>query len=150
MKWEFDFLKLTTIAIAVAASALSVFGIVQLIRYPINPDYRLILYPIVIGLITSALPFVYGLINLYRVLVLVQHGNVNRLNILRLLGVVRGCAYAFACIYFVLLPFDFFLADRDDAPGLILFGTAPIFVALVVIAVTRIVQKHLKKAMIEL
>ena len=51
------FLKLAVILIGVPVLALCIFGIVWLANNPVNPNYAYILYPIVIGIYLSVLPF---------------------------------------------------------------------------------------------
>lgn len=150
MKWAYGYLKLCTVGIATLAFLLSVFGIVQLIRNPIQADERWFLYPIVIGLILSAVPLIYGMLHIYRMLQIVQRGQVDVGRLLHVLGVIRGCAYAFGSIFLVLIPFAVRLIDEVDAPGMMFIFTAPILVALVAISVIHIVQKQLKQARIEL
>lgn len=146
MKWAYLYLKLCAIGIATLAFVLGVFGIVQLIRNPIHPDERWFLYPIVIGLILSAVPLIFGMIHIYRLLLMFQNGRLEMDRIRRALDVIRRCAYAYALVFLVIIPFAVRLIDEVDAPGMMAIFTAPILIALVVISVIHIVQKQWKQA----
>jgi len=55
------FLKVAVILIGVPVLALCIFGLVWLAKNPVNPNYAYILYPIVIGIYLSVLPFLFAL-----------------------------------------------------------------------------------------
>lgn len=49
-------------------------------------------------------------------------------------------------IYVLGLPLFYLLAERDDAPGVILIGMAVIFAAMVIAVFAAVLQKLLKEA----
>jgi len=44
------------------------------------------------------------------------------------------------------MPFNYLLADLDDAPGLILMGIVPIFASIVIAVFAAVLQKLLRNA----
>ena len=53
-------------------------------------------------------------------------------------NVIKYCAIIICALYLVMMPFVFLVADKDDAPGLIIFGMIPKFVSAVVAVFTSV------------
>uniref|UniRef100_UPI0028EB9449 DUF2975 domain-containing protein n=3 Tax=Paenibacillus TaxID=44249 RepID=UPI0028EB9449 len=49
-------------------------------------------------------------------------------------------------LYFVMLPFVYVVAEKDDAPGLILMGMVPVFASLVIAVFSAVLQRLLQEA----
>lgn len=49
-------------------------------------------------------------------------------------------------VYVVILPFVFFVAELDDAPGLIIVGGVPIFGSMVISIFAAVLQRLLQEA----
>lgn len=62
------FLKLAVLLIGVPILALCIFGIPWLANNPVNPNYAGALYPIVIIMYVSVIPFIVALYQAFRLL----------------------------------------------------------------------------------
>ena len=62
------FLKLAVTCIGIPVLALSLFGLTWLINNPANPDYDQLLYPILISIYVSVLPFFAALYQTFKLL----------------------------------------------------------------------------------
>ena len=47
---------------------------------------------------------------------------------------------------YLIMPYIFLLADKDDAPGAILMGLVPIFVSAVIAVFAAVLQRLLQEA----
>ena len=59
---------------------------------------------------------------------------------------IKLCAITFSGLYLIILPFVFFVAELDDAPGLVIIGMVPIFASMVIAVFAAVLQKLLKEA----
>jgi hypothetical protein len=59
---------------------------------------------------------------------------------------IKYCAITISTLYVVILPFVTIIADKDDAPGLIIMGLVPIFASMVIAVFAAVLQKLLKNA----
>lgn len=64
----------------------------------------------------------------------------------RALKIIKYCAFTISILYTASLPFLYFIADEDDAPGLIVIGLVIIFASIVVAVFAAVLQKLLNNA----
>lgn len=104
------------------------------------------LYPIAAGIYASAIPF---FIALYQALGLLSYIDENKafseLSV-KALKNIKYCANVISIIYVVLLPFVYLVAEKDDAPGLIVVGMVPIFASMLIAVFAAVLQRLLKEA----
>lgn len=62
------FLKAAVFLIGTPVLALSIFGVYWLVNNPANPEYDHILYPIIIGMYVSVIPFFVALFQAFKLL----------------------------------------------------------------------------------
>lgn len=140
------FLKLAVILIGLPILALSLFGLTWLINNPASSAYDQLLYPILIGMYVSVLPFFAAL---YQACKLLNHIDRNQafsdLSV-KALKNIKFCALLISGLYLVILPFIFGLAQMDDAPGLVLVGMVPVFASLVIAVFAAVLQRLLQEA----
>lgn len=140
------FLKLAVILIGLPVLGLSIFGVTWLINNPASPTYDQLLYPILIGIYGSILPF---FIALYQTFKLLNHIDKNQAFSelpVKALKNIKFCALTISGLYVVILPFVFGLAQMDDAPGLVLVGMIPVFASLVISVFAAVLQRLLQDA----
>lgn len=140
------FLKMAVILIGTPVLALSIFGLIWLSNNPANPDYAYMLYPIVIGLYASALPFFAALYQSFKLLGHIDKNQAFSELSVKALKNIKFCATIFSGLYIVIMPFVFLVAELDDAPGLILVGAVPVFASFVIAVFAAVLQKLLKEA----
>lgn len=146
MKRETLFLKSAVVLIGVPILLLSIFGLTWLIDNPVNPEYGYIIYPIIIGIYASTVPFFIALYQAFRILTYIDIKEAFSELSVKALQRIKFCALSISALYVLILPFVFFLAELDDAPGLILFGTVPVFASMVIAVFAAVLQKLLKNA----
>lgn len=129
------FLKATLVLLVLPTLALAGYGLYFLFNNPANPDYATSLYPIVIGLYLSLIPFYYGVYKTWQILSHVRKGSLHSSQSAKDFKAVRLSAVVIGAIFILTEPFVFMVAQLDDAPGLVIFGMIPVFIAGVILAV---------------
>ncbi len=140
------FLKLAVLFIGLPIIALCIFGLIWLISNPANPDYDQVLYPIIIGIYISTIPFFIALYQAFKLLSYIDKNQAFSDLSVKALKKIKFCALIISGLYVVILPFVFGLAQIDDAPGLVLVGMVPIFASLVIAVFAAVLQRLLQDA----
>jgi hypothetical protein len=146
MKRETLFLKVAVILIGIPILGLCILGLPWLANNPVNPDYAHILYPIVIGMYVSAIPFYIALYQALKIISYIDKNNAFSELSVKALKNIKYCAITISTLYVVMLPFVYLVAEKDDAPGLIIIGMVPIFASTVIAVFAAVLQKLLKNA----
>jgi len=145
MKWEIPFLKIAVVLIAIPILALGILGLSWLANNPVSPDYANILYPILVGLYVTTIPFFFALYQALKLLSYIDKNIAFSELSRKALKNIKYCAFTISTLYVVMMPFVFLVAEKDDAPGLIIMGTAPIFASMVIAVFAIVLQKLLKE-----
>jgi hypothetical protein len=140
------FLKLAVFLIGSPVLALGIFELYWLFNNPVNPDYGHILYPIVVGMYVSAIPFFVALYQAFKLLSYIDKNQAFSELSVKSLQIIKFCAMTISGLYVVILPFVFLVADLDDAPGLVIVGMVPVFASLVIAVFAAVLQKLLQEA----
>ncbi len=140
------FLKIAVILIGLPVLALCIYGLPWLANNPVNPDYAHILYPILIGMYVSVIPFFVALYQAFKLLSYIDKNQAFSELSVQALKNIKLCAMTMSGLYVVIMPFVFLAADLDDAPGLIIIGMVPIFASMVIAVFAAVLQKLLKNA----
>ena len=140
------FLKLAIIVIGSPVLVLCILGLYWLISNPSNPQYAYILYPIIIGIYVSAIPFYIALYNAFRLLTYIDKSKAFSQSSVKALNNIKYCAITINALYTLLMPFVYILADKDDAPGAIIIGMLPIFASMVISVFAAVLQRLLQEA----
>ncbi|HCX63661.1 MAG TPA: DUF2975 domain-containing protein, partial [Eubacteriaceae bacterium] len=135
------FLKISIILIGLPVLALALLALPRLFSHPINRQYAYVIYPIIIGLYATSIPFYIALFQSYQLLKCIEVKNAFSIFSLKALKNIRSCAIAISIIYAGIMPFVYGLAEKDDAPGLIIMGMVPLFASLVVAVFSALLQK---------
>ncbi|WP_203247327.1 DUF2975 domain-containing protein [Sporosarcina beigongshangi] len=140
------FLKTAVILMGMPVLALCTFGVYQLANNPVNPDYAHILYPILIGMYVSAIPFFIALYQAFKLLNYIDNNqSFSELSVTALKN-IKFCAMTISGLYMIILPFVFLVADLDDAPGLVIVGMVPVFASMVIAVFAAVLQRLLQEA----
>ncbi|MFY0758822.1 DUF2975 domain-containing protein [Metabacillus dongyingensis] len=140
------FLKIAVFLIGTPVLALCIFGLPWLANNPANPDYAHILYPILIGMYVSAIPFYIALYTAFKLLSYIDKNQAFSELSVKALKKIKFCAITISGLYVVIMPFVFLVADLDDAPGLIIIGMVPIFASMVIAVFAAVLQRLLQEA----
>ncbi|KGR77714.1 DUF2975 domain-containing protein [Ureibacillus manganicus] len=140
------FLKLALIIMGIPVLALGIYGFFDLSNNPANPEYAHILYPIVIGMYLSVLPYFGALFQSYKLLTYIDKNKAFSLISVTALKKIKYCGIIFSVFYILVIPFVYMVAEIDDAPGLIIVGMVPIFGGLVIAVFAAVLQRLLQEA----
>nr|WP_300094084.1 DUF2975 domain-containing protein [Sedimentibacter sp.] len=140
------FLKIAIILIGVPVLSLGVFGLTWLPDNPVNPKYAHMIYPIILGMYVSAIPFFIALYQAFKLLNIIDSNQAFSKLSVKCLKNIKFCAAAFSGVYVLIMPFVFLIAEFDDAPGLVIIGMVPIFASIVIAVFAAVLGKLLKEA----
>ena len=140
------FLKIAVFLMGIPVLALGIFGLVDLVNNPANPDYAHILYPIVIGMYVSVIPFFVALYQAFKLLSYIDKSQAFSDMSVTALKKIKFCALTISGLYVVVLPFVFLVAELDDAPGLVIVGMVPVFASMVIAVFAAVLQRLLQEA----
>ena len=146
MKRETLFLKVVVFLIGIPVLALCLFGLPWLANHPVNPDYAHMLYPTLIGIYATAIPYYFALYQAFKLLSYIDKNKAFSELSVKALKNIKYCAIIISSLYVVMMPFFYLVAEKDDAPGLIIIGMVPIFASMVVAVFAAVLQKLLKNA----
>jgi hypothetical protein len=140
------FLKMAVFIIGTPVLALCIYGLIWLPKNPVNPDYAYILYPIIIGMYLSAIPFYVALYQAFKLLSYIDKNQAFSEWSVKALKKIKFCAMTISGLYVVIMPFVYLVADLDDAPGLMIIGMVPVFASMVIAVFAAILQRLLQEA----
>lgn len=102
--------------------------------------------PIVIGMYLTAIPF---FIALYQTLKLLHYVDENKafsdLSV-KALKYIKYCAASIGTLYAAGMPYIYFAAQQDDAPGVIVIGLVITFTSMLIAVFAAVLQKLLRSA----
>ncbi|AEH49500.1 DUF2975 domain-containing protein [Parageobacillus thermoglucosidasius] len=140
------FLKIAVFIIGTPVLALCIFGLPWLANNPVNPDYAHILYPILIIMYVSVIPFFVALYQAFKLLSYIDKNKAFSEISVKALNKIKYCAITISGLYVVGMPFFYILAELDDAPGIILIGLVVIFASMVIAVFAAVLQRLLQEA----
>jgi len=140
------FLKTAVFLMGIPVLSLSIFGVIQLANHPANPEYQTILYPAVLIMLVSIIPFFIALYQAFQLLNYIDKNNAFSIISVTALNKIKNCAITISTLYVFMMPFVYMVAEKDDAPGLIIIGTIPIFASMVIAIFAAVLRKLLQEA----
>jgi len=146
MKRETLFLKLVVFLIGIPIFVLCIFVLPWIANKAVGTMFAEWLFPALIGMYISAVPFYFALYQAFRLLGYIDKNKAFSELSVRALKNIKYCAFAISILYVLIMPFFCRLAEADDAPGLILIGLIIIFASFVVAVFAAVLQKLLKNA----
>ncbi|SES90182.1 DUF2975 domain-containing protein [Paenibacillus sp. NFR01] len=140
------FLRLTVIIIGAAVLALCIFGLPMIGREMADhyPDWWL--NTLIAGMYVSAVPFYIALYQALRLLRYIDKQMAFSDAAVKALKIIKWCAAAICLLYAAESPVLYWMADKDDAPGILAIGLVIIFASLVIAVFAAVLQKLLKNA----
>lgn len=136
------FLKFVLVLLALATLAVCVFGLPRLIASDQTGYYR----PIIIGLYVPAIPFLFALYQAFTLLGLIDKNNAFSQASVKTLKTIKYCALAICGLFGAGMPYIFYAADRDDAPGVVAIGLVIIGASFVIATFAAVLQKLIQNA----
>lgn len=145
-KYSTLFLRVSVILIGLPVLAAAIFLGVLICQGEANTEYSNMLYPIIIGLYGSMIPFYIALFKAFKLLNYIDTNKAFSKLSVDALKHIKYSANSISLIYILMMPFLFLLADKDDAPGLVLFGLIFIFASLIISFFATVLQRLLQDA----
>ncbi|TXL61634.1 DUF2975 domain-containing protein [Cerasibacillus terrae] len=142
------FLKLAVFLIGAPILALCIFLVPGIANYAgeLYPDFAYIKYLILIVMYGAAIPFYFALYQAFQLLNYIDKSQAFSPISVRALKNIKYCAITISMLYVVGVPLFYLVAERDDAPGIILIGLVIIFASMVIAVFAAVLQKLLQEA----
>lgn len=142
------FLKAAVILIGIPILALCIFVVPGLANYAVElyPDLRYLKALVYIDLYAAAIPFYFALLQAFRLLSYIDANRAFSELSVKALKNIKASAIAIGIILAAGLPLFYLVAERDDAPGMIVIGLVLIFASLVIAVFAAVLQKLLREA----
>ncbi|MBB6733922.1 DUF2975 domain-containing protein [Cohnella zeiphila] len=139
------FLKVTVFLIGIPVVALCI-GLPWIAKEAADHFPAHWLYPALVGMYGSAIPFFMALYQAFRLLSYIDRNEAfSELSVVALKK-IKYCAVAIAVLYAACVPFLYHMADRVDAPGLLALGLVIPFASLVIAVFAAVLQMLLQNA----
>ncbi|UJF33937.1 DUF2975 domain-containing protein [Paenibacillus hexagrammi] len=146
MKRETLFLKLVVILIGIPILALCIFWL-PWVAGEINKHLTTFwLYPALVGLYGSTLPFFAALYQAFKLLTYMDKNHAFSELSVTALRRIKYCAITICILQTAVIPLLYMIAELDDAPGLIIMGLIIPFASLVIAVFAAVLQKLLNNA----
>ncbi|MFB5248820.1 DUF2975 domain-containing protein [Bacillus mycoides] len=142
------FLKTVIILIGIPVLALCIFLVPNIGNYAaeLYPDITYIKYLILINLYATVVPFYFALYQAFKLVSFIDKGNAFSKLSVRALKKIKNYAVTISILYVVGMPLFYLVAERDDAPGIIILGMLLIFASMVIAVFAAVLQRLLKDA----
>lgn len=135
-------LKATIIFMAVVVLAICIFLLPEGISSDKTGGYK----PILVGMYVTAIPFYIALYQTIKLLNYVDKNIPFSISSIKALKVIKYCALAISGLYAVSIPYIFYVADYDDAPGVIVLGLIVVFASFVIAMAAGVLQTLVQSA----
>ncbi|KHD85501.1 membrane protein [Heyndrickxia ginsengihumi] len=110
------------------------------------PDLAYIKYLVFIVMYGAAIPFYFALYQAFKLLHYIDKNIAFSDFSVRALKNIKYCAMTISGIYVLGMPLLYLMADKDDAPGIIVLGLVIIFVSMVIAVFAAVLERLLKEA----
>lgn len=137
------FLKGVIFLIGAGVLVLCLFVLPVGIRAEDTDGYR----PILMGLYVPAIPFFIALYQALKLLGYIDKNTAFSELSVRALKNIKYCAITISGLFAVGMPHIFYVADKDDAPGVVLIGCTIIAASIVIAVFAAVLQKLLQSGM---
>lgn len=135
-------LRGAVILIGLVVLALCVFALPTGIMTDRVGYYR----PILLGLYVPAIPFFVALYQAMKLLGYIDRGQAFSGLSIRALKNIKYCAIIISGLFVLGMPYIYYAAERDDAPGVILVGLVIAFASFVIATFAGVMQKLVQHA----
>lgn len=102
--------------------------------------------PILLGLYIPAMPFFIALNQAYKLLNIIEQNETFTKMAIMTLSNIKYCAVSISVLFTIGMPYIYYVAELDDAPGVILIGLVIIAASSVIAIASGLFQKLLQNA----
>jgi hypothetical protein len=137
-------LRAAVIGIGLIVFAVCVFGLPRLITSELEGDFD---YGwIFVGLYVPAVPFFFALYQAFKILACIDKNKAFSQGAVDALKKIKYSAYIISSLFLAGMPYIFYVADRDDAPGVAAIGFVIIGASFIIGTAAAVFQKLLQNA----
>ncbi|MGR3778857.1 DUF2975 domain-containing protein [Bacillus paramycoides] len=142
------FLKTAIFLIGIPVLALCIFLVPKIGNYAaeLYPDIAYIKYLVLINLYATVIPFYLALYQALKLVSFIDKNNAFSKLSVRSLKKIKYCAVTISILYVVGMPLFYLVAERADAPSIIILGMLLIFASMVIAVFAAVLQRLLKDA----
>ena len=142
------FLKVAVILIGIPVLALCIFLVPEVANFAaeLYPDHTYLKYLVVIDLYATAIPFYFALYQAIKLLNYIDKNKAFSELSVRVLKNIKYCAIIISSLYVVGMPLFYLMAEKDDAPGIIIIGMVMIIASMVIAVFAAVLQRLLNEA----
>ena len=137
------FLKAVVVIIGLLVLAVCIF----VLPAGITSDKTGYYAPILIGLYIPAIPFFFALYQTMKLLGNIDTNKAFSELSVRILKNIKYCAIIISALFTAGMPYIYYAAERDDAPGVILIGLIIIGASTVIATFAAVLQRLLQDAL---
>lgn len=137
-------LRAAIAVIGLIVAGICVIGLPQLIRSELQGDFDY--GPIFLGLYVTVVPFFIALYQATKLLGYIDRNKAFSVGAIGTLKKIKYCALIICGLFAVGMPYVFYVADRDDAPGVAAMGFVIIGASFVIATFAGVLQKLIQNA----
>ncbi|MEB9685535.1 hypothetical protein BK742_00515 [Bacillus thuringiensis serovar pingluonsis] len=142
------FLKTAVVLMGIPVLAMCIFLVPNIGNFAaeLYPEMAYIKYLIFINLYATAIPYYFALYQTFKLLNYIDKNNAFSELSVKALKNIKYSALAISVLYVLGMPLFYLVAERDDAPGIIIIGMIIIFASMVIAVFAAVLQRLLKDA----
>jgi putative exporter of polyketide antibiotics len=140
-KGSIMFLKLV-----IALIGIVVLALIGAVTITVVSDRGGLFLPILIIMYATAVPFFVALYQAFKLLGFIDTDNTFSESSVVALKKIKYCAIVVSVLYAVGMPLLVYVADKDDAPGVVGFGVVIVFSSIVTATFAAVLQKLVQSA----
>lgn len=135
-------LRLTIFLLGLGALVIAVWPIPLAIMTDETGFYK----PILIGMYFPAIPFFIALFQATKLLSYIDSNKAFSIASVKALKIIKYCAFVVSGLYTAGMPYIFYAADRDDAPGVVAIGLVIVGASFVLAVFAALLQRLVESA----
>ncbi|MEK9197133.1 MULTISPECIES: DUF2975 domain-containing protein [Bacillales] len=142
------FLKTAVVLMGVPVLLLCIFLVPEIANFAaeLYPDHTYLKYLVFLVMYAAAIPYYIALYQAFKLLSYIDKNDAFSQISVEALMKIKYSAISISVIYVLGLPLFYLIAERDDAPGVILVGLGLIFAPLVIAVFAAVLQRLLQEA----
>lgn len=134
------------LALPIFASCFFVFPVFTLRGSEILPEFAYLRFPYLFALYLASLLYFFALYQGFRLLNYIDKNEAFSDLSVNALRNIKISAFSISIVLASFMPIVYYIADLDDAPGLIVIGAAIVFTPIVISVFATLLEKLLKEA----
>ncbi|RXT07110.1 DUF2975 domain-containing protein [Ammoniphilus sp. CFH 90114] len=142
------FLKIAVFLMGIPVLALCLFLVPEIGNFTavLYPDAAYLKYFVFAVMYGAAIPFYFALFQAFKLLTFIDQNKAFSVRSVKSLKRIKNCAITISGLYVAGMPLFYLIAERDDAPGIILIGLVLIFASMVIAVFAAVLQRLLQEA----